>query len=154
MDRSLADRAEAEPVQDNATLVVTSVPGRFLSAILLRGTRPVTRHPAGRLPAISYRLVDLAQYELLDNLDAIDDAVWHALQGHPDAMEQFQSVWPDVSRQLHPDVVTESREQYLRYAVEQLREASTGETDTVRYLAAIELMILLLDTPVGTRLGD
>jgi len=75
------------------------------------GARPRTmgRNGHGKL--------DSAQQQTVQQLDLLDDLVGAALEGAPDARAALEMLWPQAKAQLPADVIEESRERYLRYAL-------------------------------------
>jgi hypothetical protein len=55
--------------------------------------------------------------EMLEKLELLDDLVYDAIAGRPGALEQLQSLWPVLREELDRQMLAESREQYLRYAL-------------------------------------
>ncbi|RIK80156.1 MAG: hypothetical protein DCC67_09685 [Planctomycetota bacterium] len=77
-------------------------------------------------------------------LEALDDAMFAAIGGDEAAMLDARRLWTDACAALGCDLLEESREQYLRYAVEVTREL---QCDPVRrpqqMLAAVEILEML-----------
>jgi hypothetical protein len=77
-------------------------------------------------------------------LESLDDAVFAALGGSAAALEETSVLWPEVVRALGPDLIDESREQYLRYAIELTRRFEFKEIrDPAIALAGLEIIELL-----------
>ena len=55
--------------------------------------------------------------EMLEKLELLDDLVYDAISGRPGALEQLRSLWPVLRDELDYQMLAESREQYLRYAL-------------------------------------
>ena len=55
--------------------------------------------------------------EVLETLEALDDAVYDAIHGHAAALERLQALWPTALAHLGEQFLAESRVQYLRYAL-------------------------------------
>lgn len=93
-----------------------------------------------------HRQLDFSCHEMLDELEQMDDAVWGAVQGDQQAFARLRHLWPQVSHHLPRELAAESREQYLRYAVDYWRrdlranEPSSPQTA----LAALDVMSYLL----------
>ena len=88
--------------------------------------------------------VDAEAPEVRDLLESLDDAVFEALGGCQAALEKTRQLWPAVAAALGPAVVDESREQYLRYAVELTRRFEFKEIrDPAIAMAALEIIELL-----------
>ena len=85
--------------------------------------------------------------EVLEKLEALDDAVYDAIHGHPAALERLQALWPATLVQLGEQFVADSREQYLRYALtiwENCVDAQ-GVHDPARAVQALEVLCVLFD---------
>ena len=50
-------------------------------------------------------------------LEQLDDLVFDALSGHASALDALAQAWPRTRDELGADLLTESREQYLRHAL-------------------------------------
>jgi len=81
------------------------------------------------------QLFDSPAYELgcrdpamLEKLGELDDVVFEAIAGRAAAVERLQTLWPEVLRMVGDDLVAESREAYLRHAVEKWHECAAAET--------------------------
>ena len=55
--------------------------------------------------------------EVLEKLEALDDAVYDAINGSTPALECLKNLWPTTLAGLGETLVADSREQYLRYAL-------------------------------------
>ncbi len=55
--------------------------------------------------------------EILEKLELLDDLVYDAISGRSGALEQLQTLWPTLKTELDYQMLTESREQYLRFAL-------------------------------------
>jgi hypothetical protein len=85
--------------------------------------------------------------EVLEKLEALDDAVYDAIHGQPAALERLQALWPAALAQLGEQFVADSREQYLRYALtiwENCVDAK-GVHDPARAVQALEVLCVLFD---------
>jgi hypothetical protein len=82
--------------------------------------------------------------EVRELLESLDDAIFAALGGCGAAMETARQLWPKVIESVGLDLVEESREQYLRYAVEVTRRFESQEIrNPALALAALEVIELL-----------
>lgn len=99
--------------------------------------RPLVRndgsHTAGSFDD-DWQLFDSPAYELgcrdpavLEKLGELDDVVFEAIAGRAAAVERLQSLWPEVLRMVGDDLVVESREAYLRHAVEKWHECAAAD---------------------------
>ena len=77
-------------------------------------------------------------------LEELDDVVFSAVRGDEEALEQTRTLWPQVVATIGWELVEESREQYLRFAIDITQRF---ETDTARKpehaVAALEVISLL-----------
>lgn len=90
--------------------------------------------------------LDLAHEPLLEKLGNLDDAVLRAVEGDAQALEQVRTLWPEVLGELSPELVDESREQYLRQIVTQwLALRRSPVVDTHQAVAALEVLSLLFE---------
>jgi hypothetical protein len=82
--------------------------------------------------------------EVREVLESLDDAIFGALGGCGAALERARQLWPGAVESLGWEIVEESREQYLRYAVEVTRRfESQVVRDPALALAALEVIELL-----------
>ena len=64
------------------------------------------------------RLLDAPVDPVLDLLEQLDDVVFKAIRGCTDSLAKAESMWPKTISRLGWEAVEESREQYLRYALD------------------------------------
>jgi len=82
--------------------------------------------------------------EVVERLEALDDVIFAAIEGDPDALESAASTWQCTLCELGPETLEESRQQYLRFAKsvwETTRERP--EEPPPNPFAAIEIIGLL-----------
>ena len=82
--------------------------------------------------------------DLLAKLECLDDLIFEAIEGDPVALETAIDVWRRSLEELGPDVLEESRSQYLRRAQSvwnELRHQPNHPPHKV--FAAIEIISLL-----------
>jgi hypothetical protein len=90
--------------------------------------------------------VDDQSDEVIRRLEELDDSVFAALEGDAAALDRSVRLWRAVTAELDPEVVAESREQYLRRAETVLNESRTDPVRSLpRAFAAIEVLNLLAD---------
>lgn len=85
--------------------------------------------------------------EVLDKLEHLDDLVYEAIGGQPEALEQLRAAWPRFAQELGEDALSESREQYLRYALsiwDQFSQAE-GVRQPTRAIHALDVLCILFD---------
>jgi hypothetical protein len=75
----------------------------------------VPTHPP-RLPAPSATIAP-ADTEILRKLERLDDLVYETIAGKESAAQELAAYWPKVREELGDELLAESREQYIRYAV-------------------------------------
>ena len=79
-------------------------------------------------------------------LEDLDDVIFSAVRGDKTALEQAQTLWPQVVSAIGWDLVEESREQYLRFAIDVSQRFDTGPVrDPARAVAALEIISLLTE---------
>ena len=89
-------------------------------------------------------LLDVDADPVLSMLEELDDVVFAALAGCQDSLERTRKLWPQVVEALGWELVDESREQYMRFAVETTRRLQNQEMRSPEHsLAALEVMSLL-----------
>ncbi len=83
--------------------------------------------------------------EILEKLEQLDDLVYEAISGRSNTMEQLQEEWPKIAAQLGETLLSESLEQYLRYAMSIWDEctATDGVRDPTRAIQALDVLSLL-----------
>jgi hypothetical protein len=88
--------------------------------------------------------LDPESAEAREMLEALDDAVFAAIAGDRAAMSAARKLWPEAVEALGWELIEESREQYLRHAVEVTRRFEWSETrDPAAAMAAIEVIELV-----------
>ena len=110
--------------------------GQFAKSIAAAVARPA----AGP----SFNLA-LDEPEVVEKLEHLDDLVYGAIAGQSKAMEQLQTVWPRLRKELGHQALAESREQYLRYALSVWEECADadGIRDPARANQALDVLCLL-----------
>ncbi len=100
----------------------------------------------GKASAPSHK-VDLDDPDVLERLEHLDDLVYDAIAAKPGAMDRLKDLWPQVRDDLGKEILAESQEQYLRYALSTWVESI--ETDEVRdpsrAVQSLEVLCLLFD---------
>jgi hypothetical protein len=84
--------------------------------------------------------------ETLDRLEQLDDLVFDTIGGRRPALEELTAIWPKLCAELPADVLAESREQYLNYAMK-LWETCAGddERDATWAAAALDVLCVLFN---------
>jgi hypothetical protein len=85
--------------------------------------------------------------EVVEKLEALDDAVFDAISGRAAALVHLRELWPVMRSELGDDMLAESREQYLRYALsvwEQCVDEGTIREPT-RAVQALDVLCVLFD---------
>lgn len=79
-----------------------------------------------------------------DFLEDLDDIMFAAIAAQSGAVDRARDLWTRAIRELGPELLEESREQYLRYAAEMTRRFETKEVrNPAIAVAAIEVIELL-----------
>jgi hypothetical protein len=82
---------------------------------------------------------------LLQVLEKLDDLVFSAIAGRQDALDELKSYWPTICHTLEPNLLAESREQYLRYALTLWNECldPAGVRQVERAIQSLDVLCLL-----------
>jgi len=85
--------------------------------------------------------------EKLEKLERLDDLVYDAIAGQTTAMDELRAYWPEIRDELGDDLVGESREQYLRYALSIWEKCVAPDKahDPHRAVHSLEVLCLLFD---------
>ncbi len=82
--------------------------------------------------------------EVLEQLGQLDDLVFDTIAGKAPALDELTRLWPRLTAQLPGDLVSESREQYLRYALKLWEQChADGERDPIWAVSTLEILCLL-----------
>ncbi len=123
-------------------------PARQPHAAHPRFQKTAAPEPAARhRPAGPSRGLDLADHAALEKLERLDDLVFDAIAGSAAAMDELKSVWPQLRDELDKDLLGESREQYLRYALAVWDECAgaDGVRDPARAVPSLDVLCMLFD---------
>ena len=84
---------------------------------------------------------------MLERLEHLDDLVYDAVAGKPDAMDRLKNFWPQVRDDLGEEILAESQEQYLRYALSTWVESIEPDEvrDPSRAVQSLEVLCVLFD---------
>lgn len=89
-------------------------------------------------------LLDPESGEAHELLESLDDAMFEAIGGDSRSVEKAQRLWERATAALPAELVEESREQYLRFAVDVSRRAEAdGCRDASSAVWAMEIIALL-----------
>ena len=107
---------------------------------------------SGRGGAAKLRVDDLVEIlaaqppEVLALLERVDDLVFTAIGGDQQALADLELLWPSVVADVDPDVVEQSREQYLRCALSMWGDRFDGDVNQPeRAVSAIGVLCVLFD---------
>jgi hypothetical protein len=82
--------------------------------------------------------------EVRELLEKLDDAIFAAIAGDEQALAAAHKLWPAAVERLGWELIEESREQYLRHAVDVTREFEWNATrDPAKAMAAVEIIELV-----------
>ncbi|MGW8256566.1 MAG: GAP1-N2 domain-containing protein [Thermoguttaceae bacterium] len=85
--------------------------------------------------------------EVLEKLELLDDLVYDAISGRPGVLDQLQIEWPKIHAELGNELLAESREQYLRYAMTIWESCLENETmrNPSHAIKALDVLCLLFN---------
>jgi hypothetical protein len=135
------DRPVPGSPQDPETLTRAHAPHRQFG----RGREPAgAAKPRANAPS---QQLDPDSPEVLERLEQLDDVVFEAISGSTTSLEQLETLWPQVRAELGDDLVSESREQYLRYALSIWEEClgPDGVRNPAHAAAALDVLCVLFD---------
>ena len=83
--------------------------------------------------------------EVLERLEYLDDLVYEAIGGQAELLGQLRAAWPKLANELGEELLAESREQYLRYALSIWEECAQadGVRQPTRAIRALDVLCLL-----------
>jgi hypothetical protein len=78
-------------------------------------------------------------------LERLDDLVFDAVAGRTASLDQLKALWAEVERDVDSQLLAESREQYLRYALSLWEQGGQrdGEPDMARAVQSLEVLCVL-----------
>jgi hypothetical protein len=84
--------------------------------------------------------------QAIQQLELLDDTVFEAVAGKTAALRMLQELWPQVLSQVGPELIEESRAQYLRHVLSVWRQYLDGDSlrDPSRAVSALDVMSILL----------
>jgi hypothetical protein len=92
-------------------------------------------------PSLAMNAEQRAVHDLLEQLD---DAMFAAIEGDEGSSRRARKLWQRATSSLRGELLEESREHYLRFAAEALRQTGPGGVrDPSQTLAATEVIELL-----------
>ncbi|MCA9237287.1 MAG: hypothetical protein KDA44_17555 [Planctomycetales bacterium] len=82
--------------------------------------------------------------DVRERLERLDDAMFAAIDGCREALRRAESLWDDAASSLDWRLIEESREQYLRYAVDVTRRFEFDpQASAERMLLALDVIAML-----------
>jgi GTPase-associated protein 1, N-terminal domain type 2 len=82
--------------------------------------------------------------DVLERLERLDDLVFDTINGRRPALEELAQSWPRLSAELPAELLAESREQYLRYAIKLWESCLTnGVRDPSWAVGALDVLCVL-----------
>ena len=77
-------------------------------------------------------------------LEDLDDVVFSAVRGDAGALEHARTLWPEVVAAIGWELVEESREQYLRFAIDATQRLESNNARNPEHaVAALDIISLL-----------
>jgi hypothetical protein len=93
--------------------------------------------------------VDMERPEVVEKLEQLDDVIFPAIEGDEQALAASEPVWREAVAELGPEVIEESRSEYLRYARSVWQFLSSQAiTQPLRLLAVMKIIGLLMGDDV------
>jgi hypothetical protein len=84
--------------------------------------------------------------EVLELLERVDDLVFAAIAGDEPALRELQVLWPTVVADLEPELIDQSRDQYLRCSLSIWSECVDDQLQrTERAVSAIDVLCVLFE---------
>jgi len=85
--------------------------------------------------------------EVLQQLEHLDDVVFDAISGQETSLDELRTLWPEVCASLGEELLLDSREQYLRYALAIWEENPGAGTkrQPAKAVQALEVLCILFD---------
>ncbi len=84
--------------------------------------------------------------QILEMLERIDDLVFAAIAGDTSALAELEVLWPLTASELEPELVEQTREQYLRCALSLCGDSEEGDhARPERALAAVDVLCVLFE---------
>ena len=85
--------------------------------------------------------------DAVEQLGQLDDMVFEAIAGRPGAMESLRTLWPQVKSKVGAGLIEESREQYVRHAMQVWTDCIQGDDDRSPAMAVkvMDIISLLFD---------
>lgn len=118
--------------------------GNFRPHAAHRGRSEMPRlgdFPLDKLPS---HLLHPDSEPVCELLEELDDVIFSAVSGDDKALEEAYRLWPQVLEVIGWELVEESREQYLRFAIDVTQRLEREEKRTPESaVAALEIISLL-----------
>jgi hypothetical protein len=121
-------------------------PHKRLARIAAGQTDAPTTDAPPRKPAGPAAALTTASHELLEKLERLDDLVFDTINGRRAGMDELARLWPQVAAELPREVVQESREQYIRYAMDLWERNQPSELRDPQWaMAALDVLYVLFE---------
>ncbi|HKD38360.1 MAG TPA: hypothetical protein VKB78_16215 [Pirellulales bacterium] len=109
----------------------------------LRPTAAIASPNIGRISGPSTTLIAPSR-EVLEQLEHLDDLVFDTINGRQPALDELRECWPALANQLPAELLAESREQYLGYAIKLWQsQGGDGPRDPAWAVAALDVLSIL-----------
>lgn len=88
--------------------------------------------------------------DVIEKLERLDDLVYQAMSGSSDSVDELSLFWPRLRVELGEEMIAESREQYLRYALK-IWEHGAGlahadnDRQSSRAIQALDVLCVIFD---------
>ena len=94
----------------------------------------------GQLPTY---LLDPETDEVRELLEELDDAIFGAIGGSEKSLKHAQKLWPRAMSEINPELLEESREQYLLFALEAVERLENPTRRPEHVLFALDIVVML-----------
>ncbi len=94
----------------------------------------------GQLP--SY-LLNPGTDEVRELLEELDDAIFGAIGGSEKSLKHAQKLWPQAMGEIDSELLEESREQYLLFALEAVERLESPTRTPENVLFALDIVVML-----------
>lgn len=136
-----------KPVQALEPTLEAKQPMRVQQAHASHSSQAPLPETTPRRPEGPSKHLDPESPEVLEKLEQLDDAVFEAVGGKTAALDTLRVLWPQVRGELGAEMLAESREQYLRYALSIWEEyvACSAIRNPGKAVQALDVLCVLFD---------
>jgi len=100
---------------------------------------------AGETPVVHPLWTGAETNPMLEALESLDDMVYDAIGGDSESLHALRELWPRLRSDIAPDLLDESREQYLIYALSVWDKFTATGASPRLAAASLDVLHILLD---------